>query len=489
MKIALPTSLWSLGRELVSTGYNPSTQAFYSLAMVSEETEVDLPNFFDQVTRGHNTTVCHGKVKQASPNVLSGLDEYREKYASEFERYEWWGFNPNIEYAYPAEANGWFNWYGTKIECYPAHFGTPDAIRVVTNVIVQNRTAYDYSKSTVKITVYNDFCPNIPASMPATVNGTRLAYRTSFDVDEPVRSLRPEKYFTYPDVPYDRSYTMYYGNYATECACQPIYDLDSIPKAYYFAFGEPGFVRGHNPLPDVIKVGMQDAFLNAADQFPTMADNNLSNMKDVADIVLDIITGHFPDTLPKTLGELWMWWRYSYSTTKDDTKQALDYAVRKHITWLKPVHFNGQVRIDGSAYRIDDPIEIRCGFDVVQQTGNLLATLQNQAHVAGVELTAYRVWDFIPFSFVVDWFGSVGDRLKLRDTIRHLEQDYEIFNCVFSVKYTRKFEGGSTQHYTRWYQGPPSLTNYTWHSSTSPSTKTVLKRTADSFVMASSMLM
>jgi hypothetical protein len=261
-----------------------------------------------------------------------------------------------------------------------------------------------------------------------------------------------------------------------------------------FSYDEYGWLLGTRKKPDILMQGMQEAFLNACENFPKAADNNLSNMKDMIDMVIDIFSGGW-GRMPKDFKDwckhggpqgLWMAWRYSISTTSSDTKQALQYTARKQIGYWKPQHYNGQATIPGSRYGVGDAT-VRVGFDVYQQTDDLLARVQHQLYTYGLEVTPYTLWDFVPFSFVADWFLPVGDRLEFNDTKRHIEADYDFNNVCWSLSYDRNTTVNvTTHHYTRWYEAPPSLDNYIWQPSPGCSSKTALKRFTDVGCMATS---
>jgi hypothetical protein len=254
-------------------------------------------------------------------------------------------------------------------------------------------------------------------------------------------------------------------------------DMDSIPLPGKFWYNEPNILTGKALWPDHIRRGFQDAFLNAYEQFPVAADNNLSNLSDMLSLCRDILTAP-GKAIPKSLSELWLFWRYCLSTSSADTKQALNYLSRKMITGGKPTHYYGRSSVSGTLGGTST-IQVTVGFDVWLNVSDMPAMINYRLHQAGMELTGYTLWDFLPFSFVVDWFTPVGDRLKLQDDIRHLQQDYVFANCVFSIKYTKDMPSGKAQYYTRFYGSPPNMDDYTYYDDGYTGVATTLKRVVD----------
>jgi hypothetical protein len=90
----------------------------------------------------------------------------------------------------------------------------------------------------------------------------------------------------------------------------------------------------------------------------------------------------------------------------------------------------------------------------------------------------YVLWDFVPYSFVVDWFAPIGDVASVISDQRYYTSEYYDFEfCGFSIKY----EDEVGTRYYRWYQAPPNLDSSYWFDKggKTASTKLKLKRTAD----------
>jgi hypothetical protein len=107
----------------------------------------------------------------------------------------------------------------------------------------------------------------------------------------------------------------------------------------------------------------------------------------------------------------------------------------------------------------------------------------------GLEPNAYVAWDFIPFSFVADWFGPFGDVLDVYTNKQYRNTAYyDITDLVFSLRYsTGPILGMTADHYVRWLGEPPVVDESYWfdagEGSTSPTT--TFKRVLDSGALIS----
>jgi hypothetical protein len=90
----------------------------------------------------------------------------------------------------------------------------------------------------------------------------------------------------------------------------------------------------------------------------------------------------------------------------------------------------------------------------------------------------YVVWDFIPYSFMVDWFVPYGDIFENVDTNKKLEENFEIRDVLFSLKYTHEWNGLEVTNYSRYRSLPFDLNGLYWFSDTVAG-KTMGKRLMD----------
>lgn len=211
---------------------------------------------------------------------------------------------------------------------------------------------------------------------------------------------------------------------------------------------------------------MREAAQQAADQFPTYADNNLANGLELGSLLFDVCTGNIPGfaelvaeiisakspaEYAKLLGKLWLMYRYAYKTTKSDIEQAQDALRRRMLTYYTPTKFDGIASrtLDGT------DITVRVGFDV-QLSLDPLKDWNMRFRNAGLDVSGYTIWDLIPFSFMVDWFLPVGDWLEDQRNERSL-RNYVITNICWSISYIRDVDKGRGKYYTRWYEPLPDV--------------------------------
>lgn len=162
----------------------------------------------------------------------------------------------------------------------------------------------------------------------------------------------------------------------------------------------------------------------------------------------------------------WLSWRYVYNTTK------MDIADYKEVT-NRLINMTGQptFKVHGSAN--GDGFTVRCvkqyrtsDFDIAgYDTRRLLRTY-------GFRLSAYNMWDMVPFSFIVDWFAHVGPALELaQNWNRHF--DFQAVETWYS--YREQFE--HSYIYFRWANTDPSIPPS--YVPTTTSKRTFLMRLAD----------
>jgi hypothetical protein len=280
------------------------------------------------------------------------------------------------------------------------------------------------------------------------------------------------------------------------------WDLKTLPAKRFFRFGEYDVLWNDRDWSQQIRDAMTLAFQDAFGQVPTYADNNIANMVEMGEFVMDALK---PDgwskfiakyagklagvktsarKAAKALGSLWLAYRYAYQTTKSDTRQAIDTASRRAVTYLKPLKFNGTYSWHDAYLHCD--VELRCEFSIVLNASNMLGMLHHYAQLRGVNLSGYKVWDLIPFSFIADWFVDIGGMLKDQEML-HSYADYIFGDFWWSIKYkTTDVEPYNSKVYSRWseYYVPTSVIR----SYNSASTGTWLKRAGDTVALTTSLL-
>lgn len=221
------------------------------------------------------------------------------------------------------------------------------------------------------------------------------------------------------------------------------------------------------------------AFVDACSSMPRLSDNSISNLQEILEFFSGVVKGEAPE-LPASLSDLWLGYRYSYSTTKMDVLEAIEFVKRcLDLKSLLPT-----VTCYGRASLTIDDIDVSCKCRVtvtprrtapLDEHYRLLSTL-------GLTPDLYYLWDSTPFSFIIDWFVPVGDVLAAVDaSMLYNGQFYEFKDICYSLSYKRVTDAGPISCYSRWFEdsSPEICPLYWFESSGSVSAKQVLYRALD----------
>jgi hypothetical protein len=121
-------------------------------------------------------------------------------------------------------------------------------------------------------------------------------------------------------------------------------------------------------------------------------------------------------------------------------------------------NYVGQVARKVDAYMVYKPLPVLA-------LGNIDLTLRSLLTITGVELNPAILWDAIPFSFVVDWFGNVGNFLE---QYRHEALELPI---MVMLTYLQYHETVTTTSWTNFFSDgaqtvKPGQTASTWSEQT-----------------------
>lgn len=226
---------------------------------------------------------------------------------------------------------------------------------------------------------------------------------------------------------------------------------------------------------------IQHAFLDACDHIPRLNDNSISNIIEITQFIYALVVKHQIE-IPKSLGDAWLTYRYAYSTSMLDAREAINF-VHRHMD-LKG-DFT-RFRCHGQAsHTTEDGVTVtcRCTFRITQKELSQLDRIWESLYRYGLEPNFYVIWDMIPFSFMVDWFIPIGDAVSVFDARRHYSSDhYDFDHICYSLSYIVHKDDFYTKHYARWDSGstPPELQGYYWFDKEKPpSDRTIGYRVLD----------
>lgn len=175
--------------------------------------------------------------------------------------------------------------------------------------------------------------------------------------------------------------------------------------------------------------------------------NNAENLRDLRDI-----RKSFPPIVKvlkkkslKSFSELYLWYKYSYSTTMMDLKAYYEF----FCNWYKD-----------SLSRSENKRTAIVLSNVVSDKGVTITTTTRYSVITdtyctsvlkalGLDINLSNTWDLLPFSFVVDWFINLGDifsridhteevsKLNIKTVISSTKRDFvcqplKALNCLDS---------------------------------------------------------
>lgn len=289
------------------------------------------------------------------------------------------------------------------------------------------------------------------------------------------------------------------------------YLKDYRPKTFlsprhFMRFNELNVVSGKAAWDDHVKHAFLEAHLDAMSRFPKQADNDLANAIEVGGMIASVLLGD-PDaaleffgkqvvyrfvepnakTAAKTLGGFWMAYRYAYSTTKQDTQQRISYLAREVLYNNICPKCYGQADVQ-THMPGDVQAVVKHSFRALPNEADLMSTIRRRLYEGGIMPSLYKGWDLVPFSFVVDWVGEIGNYLEGLEGIHHA-REYLYTESCYSLQYFIDVDIEGVQQrlqmYTRVYELPPldeqywDFFAYNYTNSKGSSVTTKLKRSGD----------
>lgn len=253
-----------------------------------------------------------------------------------------------------------------------------------------------------------------------------------------------------------------------------------------FLFNEPDDLFLMGPRAYWLNYLRQTAYVDALQNAPKMNDNNLQNIAEVASFIYNLVVKRRVE-IPHGLQDAWLSYRYVYNTGKSDVDDAIAFMRRTHDL----AKITGPLKCHGMSYTTaveGTDVTCRCSLSLQQKELSQLRRIWDQLATYGLTPNFYVLWDFIPYSFIVDWLIPVGDMLNVTDTFNRFNENYTISDVCFSLKYRRVDDVGyQYQLYYRWPSSPlESLNEFYWTEKPDPSARTTLYRIFDSVSLITS---
>jgi len=447
-------------RANVSPDYEDHSLPTY-LVVAGPTQRVVVPEFLDQVTHKHESSVIHAKY--LNPTLAT------TKFNTEMLPYPGTtGFAREYSLTFITPEDGRFPFYyeqGTKIEI------SSDGKQV----LYAKSRVYNYKTDSSRTSVHTE--------------------ETIYRVTE--GEMRGSKLF----VPYDkRSSDIKHGklwdcNGKWSTGMQAFSERvhvevrQFVSPSSYLKFMEPSWMHGYAQLPRELKALCFEASKQAIAQIPAYADNNIANIIEAASAVFSLLSSSVKIAwngisswgARQTLADLWMGYRYSYKTTDSDTQQAINAISRR--AWYS---YYRDTRVDGDATATINGVEAHVHLVAYcrKRTSDLLSAIRLRLWEYGLLPSKFTLWDLVPFSFVVDWVFNFGDGLKDEQDLAVISQGYTFDKSMYSVKYTVPTDLGQVSAYTRWESYPYFWSDYKLHiEGHKPLTTTQVKRAADTVAL------
>jgi hypothetical protein len=241
-------------------------------------------------------------------------------------------------------------------------------------------------------------------------------------------------------------------------------DPISVDGFSRFLFSEPQLIRDRfvvtNPVSGYwFNWLIEHAYLEALDSVPVMSDNNLQNIIELASFIVNLVV-HKRIEIPRSLQDAWLAYRYSFSTTKSDVEEAIEFVHRNmDLSCLEKGAYLKCYGMSSTTYE-DTDVLCRCRLEIRHKELGMLQDVWYNLYKFGLAPDFYVLWDSLPYSFIVDWFIPLGDMFEVIDASNvYCSESFDIKNVVFSLQYNIT-DGAFTYHqYSRWAQSPLTRLN------------------------------
>lgn len=141
---------------------------------------------------------------------------------------------------------------------------------------------------------------------------------------------------------------------------------------------------------------------------------------------------------PKALSQLYLTWHYGVRLTIQDTEE-LAVAIQRALHVVRDTHYQ-VVRARASKDVVMGKVGGTLGMPGIRNYNfklyyNPIDTKLKKTILAAMSWdlypTASNLWDFLPFSFVVDWFVGVQDELE-RQEVKGFVNNLDILSCILT---------------------------------------------------------
>jgi hypothetical protein len=223
------------------------------------------------------------------------------------------------------------------------------------------------------------------------------------------------------------------------------------------------------------------AYQDAADRLPALHQNTIQNILEVIDTIRSFLDGFDSSDLRKigklnrkalldTSSDLWLRYRYQYTTTVSDLTEITEAACRFYDV------MDNQYDITSYGVSSDETGHYHCALCTTPAALEEAVGLRT----LGLLPTSANLWDMVPYSFIVDWFLHISDVLEAIDKWVF---DPKLSNCAYWYSFTNSYTnaaGDQLNVFFRFSGGRPLFPVFRIGTS---STKTFAMRIADTIAL------
>lgn len=232
--------------------------------------------------------------------------------------------------------------------------------------------------------------------------------------------------------------------------------------------------------------GKAKAYVDALENVPRLSENTLQNIASLHQVLSHFIwdaegtiavLDHLAATqspitlqgiprmskveLPEIPGHAknaWLGGRYVWTTSVMDGEQGWNFCYNELLRMMGTrswdIKCHGKSKIEDATFT--------CTFLMREKAHEGIVSFYETCYKLGLEPNAYVLWDFIPYSFVFDWFCPVGDALHAYTLSTHYTPEfyeYSLYGDRYRMCYTYtetfKSDYGNVEVFARWYESSP----------------------------------
>jgi hypothetical protein len=300
---------------------------------------------------------------------------------------------------------------------------------------------------------------------------TFVGYYRSGGIDAPPQGKR--NYQQFPACPLQPASTERVVTFTPMPIGQVQSSIDGLLTDSEFRLMIATAVMRHNANQvKLARLDASDVAARACSEIRPLDYNNLENASQATDLssitrlipgVLDTVMDPDPVKVAKLLANGTLVYKYAVKPTVADVRQAIDYKKDQCRVALDSLQ-SGVFRASKKEHPSDNVwTQVACKVSTHPTAKDAVTDTLNVLDNLGLLPSLQRLWDFVPYSFVVDWGANTSSLLQSID-MNLSRTRYGIDGCTYSKKYVEDkiceadytfngcsyhFDGFKSRHYVR----------------------------------------